>query len=255
MSTRLFLTICTGLALSASAPAWSAGYTPDLAEFSGADSLAFPPDGSLDLAGGGTIEFWVQPDWQEDPGFDPVIVSNIGKLGPSYMVVMLGSRKGIGVMAGEKFETLPFDFTDNRLHYVAVSDFGDDNLIVLIDNKLIGSLPLGFRSLPSNGFFIASADGTENQFKGAIAGLRIWDLPVDPDDLAIYAMQPLVDADGGPHPDISSLVGVSDFTKRTFSLIEPMPIGEDESDEVSAAAAPAGELPAPLDAGAVAQTP
>ncbi len=255
MNARILLTIGLGIALGVSAPAWSAGYTPDLAEFSGADSLAFPPDGSLDLAGGGTIEFWVQPDWQEDPGFDPVVVSNIGKLGPSYMVVMLGSRKGIGVMAGDKFETLPFDFSDNRLRFVAISDFGDDNLIVLIDNKLIGSLPLGFRSLPSNGFFIASADGTENQFKGAIAGLRIWDLPVDPDDLAIYAMQPLVDSDGGPHPDISSLVGVSDFTKRTFSLIEPMPIGEDDSDDVPFAAGPAGELSSPPEAGSAAQKP
>ena len=242
---RFLLTVGTGIALLAAAPALAAGYTPDLAEFSGADSLAFPPDGSLDLAGGGTIEFWVQPDWREDPGFDPAIVSNIGKQGPSYMIVMLGSRKGIGVMAGDRFETLPFDFTDGKLHYVAISDFGENNLLVMVDNKVVGSMPIGFRSLPSSGFFIGSADGTENQFKGAIAGMRIWDLPVDPDDLAIYAMQPLVDADGAPHPDISALVGVSDFRKRTFSLIEPDPIGEDDSDETLTAAAAPGAAAAP----------
>ena len=61
---------------------------------------------------------------------------------------------------------------------------------------------------------------------------------------------------GESSPTIATLWKIaSGFNTSLSSLIEPMPIGEDESDEVSAAAAPAGELPAPLDAGAVAQTP
>jgi hypothetical protein len=230
---QLVTSIGVCLALVAATPALGQAYTPDIAEFDGSSSLAFPPDGGLDLAGGGTIEFWVQPDWTEDPGYDPAIVSNIGSLGPSYMVLMLGSRKGIGVAAGDSFEWLDFDFTDGKLHHVSVIDAGQGSISIIVDNKLIGMIPVAFRSLPSSGFFIGSGDGVNHKFKGAIAGLRIWDLPVDPNDLAIFAMRGLIDRDGAPHPYVTALVGVSDFDKRSFSLLEPEPIANDVSDEVA----------------------
>jgi hypothetical protein len=247
---RFVTTIAAGLVLVAVSPAVGQAYTPDIAEFDGTNAMAFPPDGSLDLSDGGTIEFWVLPEWTQDPGYDPAIVSNIGTLGASYMVVMLGSRKGVGVAVGDRFESLDFDFTDGKLHHVSISDFGEGSLVVIIDNVPIGTLPLAFRSLPSSGFFIGSADGVQNQFKGALAGLRIWELPVEPDDLALYAMQSLVDRDGAPHPDITTLVGISDFNKRSFALLEPDPIPSNVSDETGL-----GNAPPPPDQAATASPP
>ena len=64
-------------------------YTPDVAEFDGTTSLTFDPSPQLVLADGGTIEFWVVPDWTSDPGYDPVIICNAGPEGASYLVAML----------------------------------------------------------------------------------------------------------------------------------------------------------------------
>ena len=198
-------------------------YRPDIVELTGAaDSLAFPPDDNMDLSGGGTIEFWAQPDWTDDPGYDPVVVSNAGPQGASYAIGVTGARDGLFVMAGDKLEIAPFDFTDNKLHYVAVSDYGDDTLVV-IDNKPVARLGVTFADLPSDGFWIGTLDGSGAPFKGAVAGLRVWDEPLDPDVLGIYAMQPLVSPAGVAHPAIASLVGMSNFEARSFALAQPNP--------------------------------
>jgi len=193
-------------------------YTPDIGTFTGKDdSIVLPPDDRLEIAGGGTIEFWVSAGWTKDPGYDPVVIANAGPQGPSYMIFISGERDAIGVAVGDKVEMASFNFDDTRQHFVAVSDFGGE-ILLSIDNQPVATLPLGFAALPSSGLFIGSADGVTAPFTGKISGLRIWDTAVEPDVLAIYALNPLVGANGSVHPDIDSLVGVSVFDKRGFAL-------------------------------------
>lgn len=192
-------------------------YTPDVAEFDGTNSMTFDPSPQLALADGGTIEFWVVPDWTDDPGYDPVIVCNAGQQGPSYLIAMLRDRDGIAVVAGEDEDVVTFDFTDGDLHHVAVSQF-DDGLAVIIDGKVAGTSELAFQDLPSSGVWVGSIDGENNGFKGAIAGLRIWDAPVEQEVLVEYALKDIFAAD---HPYIDWLSAMSDFRAGELLLVEP----------------------------------
>lgn len=194
-----------------------AKYFPDTLVLDGTQSLQFPPDDRMTLQHGATIEFWVQPDWTADPGYDPVILSNAGPEGPSYLVSLLRGRDGIGVMSGDKSDVAAFDFTDGRMHHVAIIDDGS-SILVLVDNKAIGRFNMTFHPLPSAGFWIGSADGEHALFKGAIAGLRIWDVAVAPHDIEAYAMTDIMNDKTHVHPDLPWLVGLSDFKNKDFIL-------------------------------------
>lgn len=210
------------LASSTALPGFAAAaaaepYVPDVIELDGSDSLAFPPDASLTITGGGTIEFWVGADWQEDPGYDPVVLSNAGAEGPLYLIALLRGRDGLAFAAGDRVEELPYDFSDGTMHFVAVIDFGDATE-VMVDGYLVGTLDFGFADLPSSGLWIGSADDTGSMFMGAIAALRIWDIPVAPEDLIDFSQ---ADIDGDPpHPDLDFLVALSGFRTRDVFLSE-----------------------------------
>ena len=133
-------------------------YIPDVLELDGTETLEFPADDRVQLADGATIEFWVAPDWKEDPGYDPVILSNRGNSGYSYMIAMLRDRNGIGIISGGEVDLAPFDFTDGKLHHVAIIDYSD-SIMVFVDNIAVADLDMSLRSLPSTGFWIGSSDG------------------------------------------------------------------------------------------------
>jgi len=211
------------LALCLAAPAAAAPYRPDIALFDGTNGMAYPADYSLNLSAGGTIEFYVAPKWTTAPAYDPVILSNAGEKGASYMVVLLRDRDGIGIRAGDQTALAPFDFTDGKLHHVALICYADKTT-VLVDGVVVAQPAIAFADLPSSGFFIGSADGDTAPMVGAIGGVRIWNIPVSPDDLRTYAMQDLVDDQGAAHPDIQSLVGISQFQTRSFALLSPEPL-------------------------------
>lgn len=211
------------LAIGLASPAHAAPYRPDIAVFDGTNQLAFAADNSLNLSAGGTIEFYTAPKWTTAPDYDPVILSNAGVDGASYMVVLLRDRDGIGIRAGEETAIAPFDFTDGKLHHVALVCL-EDKTLVLVDGKLVAQPAITFANLPSSGLFIGSADGETAPMLGAIGGLRIWNTPVSPEDLRAYAMQDLVDDQGAAHPDLPSLVGISQFNARGFSLMSPNPV-------------------------------
>lgn len=191
-------------------------YIPDVIEFQGANSLVFPPNEMLTIVGGGTIEFWVSPDWLENPGYDPVILSNTGEKGPSYAVAIQADKKGIIFYSGEKALRAPFDFSDGKMHFVAITDLGD-RVTILVDSALIADVEMSFSQLPSSVFSIGSFNGNDFSFIGAVAALRIWDAALDPDDLIIFAMKDIHD-ETDPHPDLDTLVGLSDFRNYGFRL-------------------------------------
>lgn len=193
-------------------------YVPDVLELDGTTSLSFPPDPSLTLVGGSTIEFWISPDWQTDPGYEPVILSNTGKDGPLYLVAMLGDKQGLVLYTGEQRMVAPFDFTDSQMHFVAIVDLGD-SIHVLVDNLFIAEGKMTFSGLPSSGLWIGSADGDRFPFVGAVAGLRIWDVALDPYDLVLFAMKDIENTEL-QHPDSESLVAISRFRTKSLFLTD-----------------------------------
>lgn len=194
----------------------SAQYTPDVLELDGTETLQFPADDRMVLTGGSTIEFWVQPDWTSDPGYDPVILANSGPEGPLYLVAMLRDRDGLGIMIGGQSAIAAFDFTDGKMHHIAIIDDGT-SVAMLVDGTPVGIAELTSKALPSNGFWIGSADGENGAFPGAIASLRIWDVAVSQANLRAFAGADIGD-DVRVHPDLEYLVGVSDFTNQDFLL-------------------------------------
>jgi hypothetical protein len=197
-------------------------YTPDVAEFDGTNSLTFEPSPQLMLADGGTIEFWVVPDWTSDPGYDPVIICNAGPEGASYLIAMLRDRDGIALAAGEEEDVVTFDFTDGQLHHVAVVQY-EDGTAVFVDGQVAGTSELRFQDLPSVGVWVGSIDGENNAFRGAIAGLRVWDVAVPQEDLVAFALQDIFEGD---HPDLEWLSAMSDFRNGELLLVAAAPDGE-----------------------------
>jgi hypothetical protein len=197
------------LVLAAAFPALAGDYAPDVAELDGGESYAFPADDAYDLSEGGTIEFWAAADWRSDPGYDPVILSNTGEQGSSYLVAINADRDALIINSGHRFETAPFDFSDGKLHHVALAHTGDETFI-LIDGKIAGAFEFTIADLPSSGFFVGSANGKDAPFMGAIAGLRLWSLPLDPVTIADFSLRNVEDADE-PHPDLPFLAAMSDF--------------------------------------------
>ncbi|MEL7188726.1 MAG: LamG-like jellyroll fold domain-containing protein [Pseudomonadota bacterium] len=195
----------------------SAQYQPDVLELDGATTLVFPAHETLDLSGGATIEFWVQPDWESAPGFDPVILSYAGEQGASYLVAMLRDRDGIGIMSGDTFMVAPFDFTDGEMHFVAIIDYGD-RTEVLVDNTLVAVLDMTIQSLPADGLYIGTADGTNDPFLGGIAAVRLWGIPLSQDVLLQHAMRDLLDEERAQHPDLRFLIAHSAFGTEDFRL-------------------------------------
>jgi hypothetical protein len=204
------------LALAATAAATSQDYVPDVYEFDGSNALTFDPAPQMSLAAGGTIEFWVAPDWTEDPGYDPTIIANAGPEGASYLVAMLRDRDGLAFVSGVDEDVVTFDFADGQLHHVALSQL-EDGVVVIVDGQVVGVTPLMAGDLPSTGIWIGTLDGEANPFTGALAGLRVWSVPIEREVLVEYALKDIFDND---HPDLESLTAMSDFNTGELLLVD-----------------------------------
>lgn len=192
-------------------------HVPDVAEFDGRQSYGFPAHDSLTLAAGSTIEFWVAADWATDPGYDPVVLSNVGPQGPLYTVAILGDRAGISLQAGHFVGALPADFSDGDMHHVALADFSDA-IAVMVDGAVVGVFETSLPELPSAGLWVGSADGINAPFRGAVAGLRIWAAALEREVIAAFAARDIEDPNN-PHPDLEMLVASSDFRDGALQLV------------------------------------
>ena len=213
----IIFTVLAGALLHLPLAAQGKSYLPDVLELDGETSLTFPADESLDLSGGATIEFWVQPDWTTPPTFDPVVLSYAGGDGASYLVSLLRDRDGIGVMSGKKYEVVPFDFSGGRMHHVALIDFGTQTE-VLVNNDLVAVLPMTIETLPADGLFIGTSDGESNPFQGALGAVRLWGVPLAQDTVIDWAMRDVLSEEGADHPDLQFLIGHSAFSSEDFLL-------------------------------------
>jgi len=204
------------LLLLAAGAAAAQDYEPDVIELDGSNSLAFDSAPQLALADGGTLEFWVAPGWQSDPGYDPVIVSYAGPEGAAYLVAMLAQRDGLVIAAGESEDYFAFDFSDSNLHHVAISQL-EDGLVVMVDGQTLGVSDLMFADLPAESLWVGTINGQDDAFVGAIGAVRIWNAVIDAEELVAFALMDVFEND---HPDIDNLSAVSDFTTRQLLLVD-----------------------------------
>lgn len=193
-------------------------YRPDILELSPGEGLSVPWDKALDLSGGGTVEFWVVPTFEGVPNYDPVILSSAGPNGAPYLIAMLRDKDGIAVVAGEEEGVIPYEFTDGKLHHVAVNSYAD-GIIVYIGGSAAASFDFTVPEIPSSGLFIGSGDGEAAAFTGAIAGLRFWRTPIVEEYLLEFQLKPALSEEEN-HPDIEFLSAVSDFANEQILIVE-----------------------------------
>lgn len=205
------------IAGAAAGGAHGQSWRPPVAVFDGKTSVNFPADPSLELSGYGTIEFWVAPRWSTPPDDDPVILSYLGESGPLYTVVMTADRQAIGLMSGSDWDLTQFDFTDGKLHHVALVVMGEATE-VYIDGKHNDTLMIGFSQGVGRSFHIGSLDGVFSPFKGGLAGLRIWNTTVSEADIDAYKMVDIFSREGRKHTDFDALVGASDFANGAMKV-------------------------------------
>jgi hypothetical protein len=204
--------------LDSVAAADSEPYQPDILTLDGEQSYVFKSDNRLSIWDGGTIEFWVAADWTEAPEYNPVILSNVGKDGLLYEIAMRADKKGLTIQSGKMLGGITFDFDDPQLHHVGLVNLGDQ-VIVMIDGKIVGATSLQFKDISSTELHLGASAGGSAPFHGAIAGLRIWDKAIGPETLVKFSWADST-SDTSVHPDLAFLSGHSDFNTKDFYIIE-----------------------------------
>ena len=192
---------------------------PDFLELDGANGLYLLPDPEFSVLEGGTIEFWVEPDWTEAPDYDPVILSAAGPSGASYVIAMLAEKDGIGLISGDQGTVWAFNFDDDQVHHVALN-FYDGAVAAIIDGEPRGLIEMEMADLAPSGVWIGTADGNTAPFVGAIASLRIWGVPVEPEVLDTFRYFDVLADDTELHPDIDYLQVISDFNDTDVLIVE-----------------------------------
>jgi hypothetical protein len=193
---------------------------PQTARFDGANGIDLPGQETLNLSDVSTIEFWVKPGWTS-LAYDPVLISAIDDAKVRYAIFMAADRSGIGLRSGNDADLAEFDFSDGKSHHVALVNQGD-LADVYIDGELADTITVAFdSSIDVRSFHIGSADGTASPFIGSLSEIRLWDTALDADDISAFNRLGILSEQGLAHPDIASLVGVSDFanSRRNFALV------------------------------------
>jgi concanavalin A-like lectin/glucanase superfamily protein len=204
----------------------STDYIPDTIEFPDSAPIVFPSHPVLGLDAGGAIEFWVVADWTQSPGYHPVILSNGEGPTPLYRISVTAARDALLVQIGGQYGQFEFDFSDRRTHHVALLDY-DDKMAALIDGRFSGAVALSIEPGNASYFFIGSAEGGKSPFIGAVSGLRLWEVPLEPEEVADFAVKDALAADS-PHPNIDFLVGYSDFRQGGFVIADSFVLNESE---------------------------
>lgn len=225
---KLFLSVCYTLSASLLVPAVTLAQPvqtaittedPRNATFNGTNAISLPAHDSLNLTDVSTIEFWVRPNWT-NLSYAPVIVSAFADDAVRYAIVMTARKDAIGLYTGTDWDYVQFDFNDGRAHHVAFVNNGAESE-VYIDGELAGAIAQPIQDIPARTFHIGTIDGFENQFVGTIGEVRLWDNALSPEDISEHMNHHILSAKGLEHPDLISLVGVSDFAngRRSFTLL------------------------------------
>lgn len=194
----------------------AAEYVPDTIVLDGTNTLRFASDPLLSLVNGGALEFWVAPDWTEDPGYGPVLLSNHAQQ-PVWEISLTGARDALGIQAADQYVTFDYDFTDGAMHHVAIVDT-IDQLVVMIDGSVLGAAAMSFADDAGQDLWVGASNGNARPFRGALAAVRVWEGAQPLESLTEYALRDPYDPQA-PHPSLDALLAQSDFGNGAFALV------------------------------------
>ena len=165
------------LVLLVSAAPWFASAediaADELAVFDGETRLDYAGHPAFQFSTPATVEFWIAPSWLETAEFDPCVVSSLSENSVNFAICIGADRNSIGLYAGEKYASLPFDLSDDNLHHVAVISMTPEFTEVVVDGESQGLLELGFLNQGSSSFHLGSLDGEQSPFMGLIGRLPV----------------------------------------------------------------------------------
>jgi hypothetical protein len=216
---------------------------PQTAKFTATSSLTFPGESSLELSDVSTIELWVKPGWTSLK-YDPVLLSATSDGTPRYAIVMTADKQSIGLYSRDDWDYTEFDFADGKAHHVAFVNQGDLT-DVYIDGELHDTITQPIADIPVRTFHIGSVNGTLNPFVGELSEIRLWDTALEEDDIVSFQRVHILSKTGLTHPDLDSLVGVSDFANkaRGFTLMNNVSAQAELLEDLALAQAVAVALP------------
>jgi len=207
-------------------------YEPDIVEFNEQTGLSFAGHPAFNMGEGGTVEFWVAPGWQTDPGYDPVLLSSETDDDFSLVLSMLGDKTGLTIQTRDNYGEVSFDFSDGTMHHVAVVSL-DGTTLVMVDGQPLDELTLGLPNEVPTTLWMGSINGEDLPFVGAMGGFRIWDAAIELEELVVFALLDPLDPEF-PHPDLSALSAFSDLTNDTIEISDFL--WAEESEELSVTA-------------------
>jgi hypothetical protein len=98
-----------------------------------------------------------------------------------------------------------------------------DGLEVYVDGELVGTSELLPLSLPSAALFVGGIEPDNSQnLDGAIAQLRFWSQPLEPQEIIDFRLREVLDANSEDHPAAEFLVAQSDFRAGELLVVESM---------------------------------
>lgn len=206
----------TLLALLACAPVAAVAQAPDVdfLELDGESALVLPHHEAFELSDGGTLEFWIQPDFavSSDPSAsDKVILASVGPEGAAYILAITANKKGLVLASGDEEIVIPFEFGSFANH-VALR-FYDDGMTVTIDGRVVVSDPFTLAVRPAHMFMVGTMDDGSQNFTGAIGRLRFWDLALSDEDIVAFRTRSVVFDNDEPHPEYEFLSAESAFNR------------------------------------------
>ena len=212
--------ILAGLMWLLGLPGWAdqTTYAPDIAEFDGASTYGFSADPAFAIDADYSIEFWVAAGWSDAIGYDPVILTNGTEDRVEYVVALLEDRQGLIVLIGDDEFLVAHDFTNGKLHHVALI-WQSEALAIVINGEVLDTFDLPSETIGANAVWIGSFLGNELPFIGSIGQIRFWRAALDLETLKAAALVDVTSFDVD-HPELSNLVAMSAFTEDALLLIE-----------------------------------
>src|SRR5262245_33276220 len=219
LARQTFLPVLLSLAGAATA-AGDPGFRPLLLD--GQTSLEVESTPGLDLGPQSTIEFVVATAWEDEDGVTayPAV---LGRREPydgdepagfaaatQYSVHVAPDRRSLGLFDGTRYASVPFDFTDGRLHHVALVT-REVRTSVYVDRELRGVLDVGLGATPGLPLHVGSSDGGSELFMGAIPSVRLWRRELTAEE--VTAIADLLGPPGEGDPDASGLAAFSHLTR------------------------------------------
>ncbi|MEN8158670.1 MAG: LamG domain-containing protein [Myxococcota bacterium] len=201
-------------------------FTPLLLD--GQTSLTVEASPGLELGDASTIEFLIATAWEAEDGVDgyPAV---LGRREPyegdepegfaaatQYSVHVTPDRQAIGLFDGERFASVPFDFSDSELHHVALVT-KEGRTTIYVDREARGTIELGLGEPSELPLHLGSSDGGSELFMGALPSVRLWRRALTAEQVAAIA-----DVLGAPDDgsvSLDDLAAYGDFTNEEPEIV------------------------------------